>query len=501
MTARDRRLGLQLKIVVGLLVIAAVPLLVSAVLIDQIAVVAQNFASNEAARLRPSLEKAQEAYRELVAARKATYRQAGGRIAAGLRPLPVWTEPSLDKARVETRLAELLDAEVDLQSAQVRSGNSVVAMVISAALPGGATGRWRDLTVSEPLPGGYALDMTFVTRVDFLEELRALGPVLEEAERAATVRASLPSSYRAAFLLVVGGVVLIVTTAGILLARRLTKRIERLAAATTRVTAGDLAVRVDLPGRDEIGALSQAFNQMVEQLARGRQEIAYLQKMSAWQDVARRLAHEIKNPLTPIQLAVQQLASSYRGDDPRYRKTLAEATAIVEEEIGGLRRLVDAFRSLGRLPRAKPELIDLAVVVGDVARDPELGAELTIAPPAEAVVIPADRLLLKRVLANLIENGVHAGQDAGRAGAVRVSWWREPGRAVIAVDDEGRGVPDERRETIFEPYVTTKERGTGLGLAIAKKIALEHGGSLELSPAPAPTGGARFLVVLPQASA
>jgi signal transduction histidine kinase len=115
------------------------------------------------------------------------------------------------------------------------------------------------------------------------------------------------------------------------------------------------------------------------------------------------------------------------------------------------------------------------------------------------VTVRADKLLLKRVLANLIENGVHAGSEAGHAGKVIVGWHADPGGEVVSieVDDEGKGVPDANRERIFEPYVTSKATGTGLGLAIARKIAIEHGGELALAFERAPIGGARFVVTLP----
>jgi len=113
--------------------------------------------------------------------------------------------------------------------------------------------------------------------------------------------------------------------------------------------------------------------------------------------------------------------------------------------------------------------------------------------------VRADRLLLKRLLANLIENGIHAGQEAGASGDVVIGWAADPARdaATILVDDFGKGVPEASRDRIFEPYVTSKATGTGLGLAIARKIAIEHGGDLVLAPDRAPTGGARFVVSLP----
>src|SRR5213079_2078188 len=113
------------------------------------------------------------------------------------------------------------------------------------------------------------------------------------------------------------------------------------------------------------------------------------------------------------------------------------------------------------------------------------------------VTVRADKLLLKRVLANLVENGIHAGQEAGTAGDVVIRWTQVGDVVEISIDDHGKGVTAENRYKIFEPYVTTKTTGTGLGLAIARKIAIEHGGELVLAPDRAPTGGARFVVSLP----
>jgi signal transduction histidine kinase len=115
------------------------------------------------------------------------------------------------------------------------------------------------------------------------------------------------------------------------------------------------------------------------------------------------------------------------------------------------------------------------------------------------VTVRADKLLLKRVLANLIENGIHAGEEAGMPGDVVIGWAADPARdlVTITIDDHGKGVSDASRDKIFEPYVTSKATGTGLGLAIARKIAIEHGGDLVLAADRAPTGGARFIVSLP----
>jgi len=528
---RGRMFGLQARVVGGLLVIAAVPLVVSAVLIGSIAEVAQNFASNETDRLAPALTRAQAAYRELVSARKSVFNEVAHRLTARVS-VPVDDGGAVDVLATQRRLGALLGADEQLTRAALLDADArLVAEALSTRLPGDASGRWRDFTVVHPVGsidrasgtggaasdavvagdpgddaagnadagGNYALSLTFVTRVDFLDDYESLGRVLEESARMTRLRAELPDSYRTAFLILVGGVVVAVTGAGIAFARRLTSRIENLAAATRDVAAGHLDARVVGGGSDELGELAESFNIMVAQLERDRSHIEYLHKIGAWQDVARKLAHEIKNPLTPIQLAVQQAVSMYDGSDERYAGTLKDTQEIVVEEIDNLKRLLDAFRSLGALPQAELEDLDLATVVDDLVRDPVVRDRLRLTPPAHPVLVRADRLLLRRVLANLVENGMHAGQGAGREGAVRVSWRADGGNAVIDVDDEGDGVAPAVRVHMFDPYVTTKEQGSGLGLAISKKIVLDHRGSLEIAPKPAPSGGARMVVTLPLA--
>jgi nitrogen fixation/metabolism regulation signal transduction histidine kinase len=285
---------------------------------------------------------------------------------------------------------------------------------------------------------------------------------------------------------------------GWLFARQVTRRVARLHEAARRVGTGDLRVELALEGKDELAELGRAFDGMVAELAQARSRLEYLQKVSAWQEVARRLAHEIKNPLTPIQLSVQELVSKYRGDDPAYRRLLDTATEILREEIAGLRRLVDDFSAFAKLPKVEPAPIDLDALLMEIVRlQPDWQEAVSVEAGSVPVRALCDRTLFRRVVANLVENAMQAAQSVGKTPRIRIHTELRPSRqrAAIFFDDNGPGVPHAHREHIFDPYVTHREGGTGLGLAIVRKIVIDHGGDITVLDAPG--GGARFVVELP----
>jgi two-component system nitrogen regulation sensor histidine kinase NtrY len=486
---RGPRLGLQWKLTVALVVIVMTPLGAAAVLIDQIGKVAANVSSNEAAANVDAMEKSLDAYRELFETTKHLHAEIADRLSH--RAELVALDPRVDLSK---QLDDEGASEANLRAiALIDAGGQVIAKA-EHPLPD----RYRDKGLDQPLPTG-TLRLTFAVPAGLQDDYQHLNEAIKNARLRAQIGNAIPNAYRRTFLVMMALAALAAAGFGILMSTLVTRRIAALVTTARRVSEGHHEARVDLRGRDEMAELGGAFNTMLDDLSQTRQQIEYLQRIGAWQDVARRLAHEIKNPLTPIQLAVQQTVSSYKGDDARFKKQLDDAKEIVEEEIESLRRLVDTFRTLGQLPKVEKAPVELASMLDELLRDPTFADKLELRPPPRPVTVRADKLLLKRVLANLIENGVHAGTEAGRAGKVVVGWHADPGGEVVSidVDDEGKGVPDANRERIFEPYVTSKATGTGLGLAIARKIAIEHGGELALAFERAPIGGARFVVTLP----
>ena len=345
------------------------------------------------------------------------------------------------------------------------------------------------------------LELTFGIPAEMYGAFQALQRAQnEEQELDRAYEAVVPAFLRQYVLLVTCALVA-ASLVGFVFARRITRRVVRLQVAARQVGAGDLSVRVQPTGKDELDELGRAFDRMVGELADARSRLEYLQKVSAWQEVARRLAHEIKNPLTPIQLSMQQLDSQYRGDDLAYRKLLDTAREIMHEEITGLRRLVDDFSAFAKLPKIEPAPIDLGKLVTEAVRLQPEWTYVQVEPAGEAVTASVDKLLFRRVIANLVENAMQAARGAGKQPEVRLSV--EPRadrrRAAIIVDDNGPGVPVKDRQRIFDPYVTHREGGTGLGLAIVRKIVIDHGGDVMVQEAPAPLGGARFVVEIPTA--
>jgi len=320
-----------------------------------------------------------------------------------------------------------------------------------------------------------------------------------------------------AFTALLGITIALAITVGTLLARGLAVRLGELATATQQVGAGNLSVRVSEAGNDELTALARAFNRMLGEVENSRARIEYLQRISAWQEMARRLAHEIKNPLTPIQLGVQEIHRRYSGHDEQFRDLLDTTLEIVEDEVGTLRRLVSEFSDFARLPEAHLEKADLSEFLTEQRRQIERGEALEgqggeelsvirlggVRPtfewvlPALPAEVAVDRQMFRRVLLNLIQNAADALSDAKHESPkIKVSLRREGDFFVVEVEDNGPGIPAEMRDVIFDPYVTTKHTGTGLGLAIVKKIAIEHGGMITADVSSS-LGGARLRLTLP----
>jgi nitrogen fixation/metabolism regulation signal transduction histidine kinase len=404
-------------------------------------------------------------------------------------------------------------AETPPHEAEPRSGAETPPH--EAPVPPGSAADARPdapLVEDDEATAGAELVAVFAADKARFDELAEASQFVESYRRIESRRVADERGYVLAFAALLGVTILLAVGVGSFAAGDVARRVVELAAATQRVAAGDLSVRVPEARDDELGTLAREFNRMLTEVETSRARIEYLQRISAWQEMARRLAHEIKNPLTPIQLAVQDIHRRYEGKNPEFQKLLDTTLEVVEDEVGTLRRLVGEFSDFARLPQAELEPADMSEflrelserpLLGDEERrhdgdGPELAPSIRFEVPAEPVLAKIDRQMLRRVVINLVQNSVQALAQTKRSGHVLVRLVRQGPHLVLDVEDDGPGIPPELRAAVFDPYVTTRTDGTGLGLAIVKKIVVEHHGTI--SAEPSPEGGARLRVRLPALS-
>lgn len=245
-------------------------------------------------------------------------------------------------------------------------------------------------------------------------------------------------------------------------------------------------------------------------------ELVAAQRTSAWADIARRIAHEIKNPLTPIQLSAERLKRRYGDAITGDREVFDKCISTIIRQVGDIGRMVDEFSSFARMPKPEMAMEDLRQVVRESVMLYEVGqtdADVTVKVPETPVRTSCDRRLLSQVLTNLVKNAMEAIQavaeskDAppGYRGKVQTRLSQDGGTIRIEVIDNGVGLPKQNRGRLIEPYVTTRAKGTGLGLAIVQKIVEQHGGTLSLEDSPSidgqPARGAMIVMTMPQVSA
>ncbi|MFP2958814.1 sensor histidine kinase [Myxococcus sp. 1LA] len=285
---------------------------------------------------------------------------------------------------------------------------------------------------------------------------------------------------------------------GLLVSRWMTRPVEALTEGARRVAEGALESQVTVEASGEVGELVRTFNRMTSELKATTERLMASERIAAWQEVARRLAHEIKNPLTPIRMSLETLQAAQEAKHPRFPEMFKESAGVVLEEVDRLRRIVDEFSHFARMPKPQLAPVDLGELAQSVLAlyaTPPPGIQ--ILPTLQTgVVARVDRDQLTQVLVNLVKNAEEAMASTG--GTLRVRVRSTEADAIVEVEDSGPGIPLEHRARVFEPYFTTKDGGTGLGLAIAARILQEHGGKLDVGGEPGQ--GARFSLVLPRAA-
>src|SRR6202162_2419989 len=305
---------------------------------------------------------------------------------------------------------------------------------------------------------------------------------------------------RALALLVGGGVILLALILGWWVSARVTRPIEKLAAGAREVAAGHWEARVEVHSRDEVGQLAEAFNEMTRQLAEQRERLVQTERVAAWRELARRLAHELKNPLFPLQLTVENLQRAREQGAEQFDEVFFESTATLRAELENLKTIVSRFSDFAKMPPPEFEPVDVTELVRSVVKlfepqlcavgrppiTPELYLDEDLARPQ------ADPTLLRRALENLVLNSLDA-MPAGGMMTVRTA--HRTGAVRLEVTDTGEGLTPEECARLFTPYYTTKRMGTGLGLAIVQSVVSDHFGKISVESSPG--HGATFRIELP----
>jgi len=415
----------------------------------------------------------------------------------------------------------LLDAAY-LQRLKVVSGADLVlrdstGRTLAATLPGadaislsliGESGRGRAVTASDgaaqggDVPGGSNTSRVAIGDRFYLgRSVRLAGApglsVLGLVSTAAADR-TLRALQLAALLLGLAGVVLAVLL-GVLWSSQVSGPVEELAAFSRRLSHGDWEEPLVARGVRELETLVEALDRMRRDLQSYRERLVVSERQAAWSQMARKVAHEIKNPLTPIAISVADLQRSYQQQRPDFPQILERAVRTVGEEVETLKGLLQEFSEFGRFPAPRPAPFRVSDLLNDLASlyaREVAGARLVIAPGRADVALVADAGQLKQALVNLIKNGLEALEGAGH---VTVSAAASEATLELVVADNGPGLSTEHKASLFVPGFTTKSSGSGLGLTIVERIVSDHHGTIVVEDRA--EGGTVFRVRLPRAPA
>ena len=302
-------------------------------------------------------------------------------------------------------------------------------------------------------------------------------------------------------LLVGGGGIVLAILLSSWAAARVTRPIEHLATAAQEVTAGDWNARVEVPpGRDEIAQLAETFNQMTAELLGQKERLMQAERVAAWRELARRLAHELKNPLFPLQLTVENLLRARELSPKDFDETFHESARTLLAEISNLKGIIARFSEFSKMPQPEWQRVQVNDSVMAVAQlfqaqfqaPDRTPISCNLEQDERAGTIAADPELLHRALSNLVLNAMDAMPNGG---LITLRTRREGGKVAIEVADTGSGLTPEECERIFTPYYTSKQHGTGLGLAIVQSVVSDHGGRISVKSEPGK--GTTFVMELP----
>jgi two-component system nitrogen regulation sensor histidine kinase NtrY len=302
--------------------------------------------------------------------------------------------------------------------------------------------------------------------------------------------------------MLVGGIgILVAVLASLWFAARVTRPVVSLAEAARRVAAGDLGAKVEVESSDELGELAASFNRMTEDLMQQKDRTLQAERVAAWRELARRLAHELKNPLFPLQVTVENLMRAKQKSPEMFEEVFQEGTTTLLAEIDNLKTIIGRFSEFSKMPQPQRRPTQVNDVVHSVLRvfHAQLQEKNRITVRTElADLLPeisADPDLLHRALQNLVLNAIDAMPEGG---ALTIHTEALADRIELSVSDTGSGLTQEECARLFTPYYTTKQHGTGLGLAIVQSVVSDHGGTISVESTR--EKGTTFRIELPRAA-
>jgi signal transduction histidine kinase len=296
-----------------------------------------------------------------------------------------------------------------------------------------------------------------------------------------------------------GGIVVAITFS-LWIAARVSRPVEELARAAEEVAGGSWDTQVPVRGRDEVAVLARSFNHMTEELTNQRERLVQSERVAAWRELARRLAHELNNPLFPLQLTVENLVRARQLPEAEFDEVFSESTQTLSMEIGNLKKIIGRFSDFSKMPKPELERIDARDLVARIralyGTTSEEGPMIRLETVVDDRPMPlmVDPELLHRALSNLVLNAKDAMPDGG---TVTVSAHPREDAIEIRVADTGQGLTQEECQRLFTPYYTTKQHGTGLGLAIVQSVIADHAGTISVESSAGK--GAVFVITLARA--
>lgn len=289
--------------------------------------------------------------------------------------------------------------------------------------------------------------------------------------------------------LVGGAGVLLALALSFWTASRVTRPLRNLTSSVRKVALGEWNTRATVSSSDEVGQLARDFNAMTERLVEQRDRMIQAERVAAWRELARRLAHELKNPLFPLQITIENLQRARTASAEQFDEVFRESTSTLLAELGHLKTIIGRFSDFAKMPAPQLEKVDVNQIAREVVQLFEAQLKAPGRPPvatdlqldAALAQIPADPEQLRRALSNLVLNALDAMPKGGTL-AVRTSGY--DGKVAVEVSDTGEGLTPEECDRLFTPYYTTKQHGTGLGLAIVQSVVSDHKGTIAVHSEP-----------------